>query len=159
VIVQAKVARPRGEAVRAGWNDAAWRRPQRQVEADLAQFYESGYSGGMEFATSTSRTWWSAGSCRNPCRVTHQRPERLNHHQRQATVGVGWDPYGDQLLLAPRKHLSTSRPSWSQCLPGLRVRTCGARLQLGSSVLFRSVLEIATGRADERDDGNCLDLA
>jgi hypothetical protein len=49
VIFQGKVARPRGEAVRAGWNDAAWGRPHRQVEADLAQFYESGYSGGIAF--------------------------------------------------------------------------------------------------------------
>jgi hypothetical protein len=49
VIFQRKVARPRSEAVRAGWNDAAWGRPHRQVERALAQSYESGYAGGLVF--------------------------------------------------------------------------------------------------------------
>jgi hypothetical protein len=45
VIFQRKVARPRSEVVRTGWNDAAWGRPHRQVEPALAQLYESGYAG------------------------------------------------------------------------------------------------------------------
>jgi hypothetical protein len=49
VIFQRKVARPRNDAVRAGWNDAAWGRPHRQVESELAQLYESGYAGGLVF--------------------------------------------------------------------------------------------------------------
>ena len=49
VIFQQKVARPRSEAVHAGWNDAAWGRPHRQVESALAQLYESGYAGGLVF--------------------------------------------------------------------------------------------------------------
>jgi hypothetical protein len=49
VIFQRKVARPRSEAARAGWNDAAWGQPHRQVESDLAQLYESGYAGGLVF--------------------------------------------------------------------------------------------------------------
>jgi hypothetical protein len=49
VISQGKVARPRSEAVHAGWNDAAWGRPHRQLEPALAQSYESGYAGGLVF--------------------------------------------------------------------------------------------------------------
>jgi hypothetical protein len=49
VIFQRKVARPRREAVHAGWNDAAWSRPHRQLEPALAQSYESGYAGGLVF--------------------------------------------------------------------------------------------------------------
>jgi hypothetical protein len=49
VIFQRKVARPRSEAVHAGWNDATWGRPHRQVESALAQLYESGYAGGLSF--------------------------------------------------------------------------------------------------------------
>jgi hypothetical protein len=49
VIFQAKVARPRSEAVRAGWNDAAWGRPHRRVEPAMAPSYESGYAGGLVF--------------------------------------------------------------------------------------------------------------
>ena len=49
MIFQRKVARPRSEAVHAGWNDAAWGRPHRQVEPALAQLYESGYAGGLVF--------------------------------------------------------------------------------------------------------------
>jgi hypothetical protein len=49
VIFQRKVARPRSEVVRAGWNDAVWGRPHRQVESALAQLYESGYAGGLVF--------------------------------------------------------------------------------------------------------------
>jgi hypothetical protein len=33
----------------AGWNDAAWGRPQRQVELALTQSYKSGYAGGLAF--------------------------------------------------------------------------------------------------------------
>jgi hypothetical protein len=49
VIFQPKVARPRSEAVHAGWNDAAWGRPHRRVEPALAQLYERGYAGGLVF--------------------------------------------------------------------------------------------------------------
>ena len=34
---------------RTGWNDAAWGRPHRQVESAMAQWYESGYAGGIVF--------------------------------------------------------------------------------------------------------------
>ena len=47
LIFQAKVARPRNETVRAGWNDAAWRRPHRQVEVALARSYDREYAGGL----------------------------------------------------------------------------------------------------------------
>ena len=46
---QGKVARPRYETVRVGWNDAAWGRPHRQVESALVQLYDSGYAGGLVF--------------------------------------------------------------------------------------------------------------
>ena len=49
VIFQRKVARPGYEVTRAGWNDAAWGRPHRPVEPALAQWYESGYAGGLVF--------------------------------------------------------------------------------------------------------------
>lgn len=49
VIFQRKVAWLRYEVVRAGWNDAAWGRPHRQFESDSAQYYESGYAGGVVF--------------------------------------------------------------------------------------------------------------
>ena len=49
MIFQRKVARPRSESVHAGWNDAAWGRPHRQVESALAQLYESGYAAGLVF--------------------------------------------------------------------------------------------------------------
>jgi len=39
----------RTEAIRAGWNDAAWGRPHRAVLGPLAHFYEVGYSGGLVF--------------------------------------------------------------------------------------------------------------
>ena len=96
MIFQRKVARPRIEAVRAGWNDAAWGRPQRQVEADLAQFYESGYSGGMIFRHKQQSDLVERSVASKPLPHTHQQPERLNHHPRQATGGVGRELYGDQ---------------------------------------------------------------
>ncbi len=49
MIFQRKVARPRSEAVRAGWNDAAWGRPHRQCESAETPYYESGYAGGLVF--------------------------------------------------------------------------------------------------------------
>jgi hypothetical protein len=49
VIFRGKVARPRREAVRDGWNDGAWGRPHRQVEAALVQLYDSGFAGGVVF--------------------------------------------------------------------------------------------------------------
>lgn len=35
--------------VRAGWNDAAWDKPRRDVDAAAAKWYEQGYAGGMVF--------------------------------------------------------------------------------------------------------------
>ena len=49
VIFQGKVARPRGEAVRAGWNDAAWGQRPREVDPAVASLYECGYAGGLVF--------------------------------------------------------------------------------------------------------------
>ena len=57
MIFQRKVARPRREAVRAGWNDAAWGRPHRQVEPALAQSYESGYAGDWSCVRKSRRIW------------------------------------------------------------------------------------------------------
>jgi len=52
VIFQGNVARSPYEAVRAGWNDAAWGRPRRRVQTALALSYESGYAGGLVFRES-----------------------------------------------------------------------------------------------------------
>ena len=49
MICQRKVARRPSETMQAGWNDAAWGRPHRQVESALAQSYDSGYAGGLVF--------------------------------------------------------------------------------------------------------------
>jgi hypothetical protein len=43
------VPRQRRDAVRAGWNDAAWGQSRRPVEPDLAPWYEQGYEGGLVF--------------------------------------------------------------------------------------------------------------
>jgi hypothetical protein len=48
-IFQHKVARPPARTVRDGWNDAAWGRPRRDVESDVATLYERGYEGGLIF--------------------------------------------------------------------------------------------------------------
>jgi hypothetical protein len=39
----------RTTALRLGWNDAAWGRPRREVDAVLAAWYERGYVGGLAF--------------------------------------------------------------------------------------------------------------
>jgi hypothetical protein len=39
----------RGAALRAGWNDAAWGRPRRDVETAVVPWYERGYAGGLVF--------------------------------------------------------------------------------------------------------------
>jgi hypothetical protein len=36
-------------AIHAGWNDAAFGRPQRRVPEHLVRWYELGYSGGLLF--------------------------------------------------------------------------------------------------------------
>ena len=36
-------------AMRAGWNDAAWGRPRRQLADDVSRWYELGYAGGLIF--------------------------------------------------------------------------------------------------------------
>ena len=46
---QRKVAQSQSATVRAGWNDAAWGRPRRDVEAAVAPLYERGYAGGLSF--------------------------------------------------------------------------------------------------------------
>jgi len=35
--------------LRAGWNDAAWGQPRREVEAAVGPWYERGYAGGLVF--------------------------------------------------------------------------------------------------------------
>ena len=49
VIFNNLVAPGRNAAIRAGWNDAAWGRPRRDVEAAQAPWYERGYAGGLVF--------------------------------------------------------------------------------------------------------------
>jgi len=44
-----QVAQGRNAATRAGWNDGAWGRPHREVEAADAPWYERGYAGGLVF--------------------------------------------------------------------------------------------------------------
>ncbi|MDP9223879.1 MAG: hypothetical protein M3P18_08485 [Actinomycetota bacterium] len=39
----------RGAALRAGWNDAAWGQPRREVDTAVAPSYERGYAGGLVF--------------------------------------------------------------------------------------------------------------
>ena len=36
-------------ALRAGWNDAAWGQPRREIETAVAPWYERGYAGGLVF--------------------------------------------------------------------------------------------------------------
>lgn len=43
------VAPGRNAAVRAGWNDAAWGRPHRDVDAAQAPWYERGYASGLTY--------------------------------------------------------------------------------------------------------------
>jgi hypothetical protein len=38
-----------GAALRAGWNDAAWGQPRREVHPAVAPLYERGYAGGLVF--------------------------------------------------------------------------------------------------------------
>jgi hypothetical protein len=49
VIFNNQVAPGHNAAIRAGWNDAAWGRPHREVEAAQAPWYERGYAGGLVF--------------------------------------------------------------------------------------------------------------
>ena len=49
--VRRPAARPRAKAVQDGWNDAAWGRPRREVEVDVARWYEQGYQGGLIYRT------------------------------------------------------------------------------------------------------------
>src|ERR1041385_5851415 len=44
-----QVASGRNAALRAGWNDAAWGRPHRELEAAQAPWYERGYAGGLVY--------------------------------------------------------------------------------------------------------------
>ncbi len=47
VIYDRQVARK--AALRAGWNDAAWGQPRREVEPAVTPWYERGYAGGLVF--------------------------------------------------------------------------------------------------------------
>jgi len=49
VIFNHQVAPGQDAAVRAGWNDAAWGRPHREVETAQTPKYERGYAGGLVF--------------------------------------------------------------------------------------------------------------
>ena len=49
MIFNHQVAPGRNAAVRAGWNDAAWGLPHREVETVQAPWYERGYAGGLVF--------------------------------------------------------------------------------------------------------------
>ena len=49
MIFNHQVAPGRNAAVRAGWNDAAWGLPHRELEAAQVPWYESGYAGGLVF--------------------------------------------------------------------------------------------------------------
>ena len=49
MIFNNQIAPGRNAAIRAGWNDAAWGRPHREVEAARAPWYERGYAGGLVF--------------------------------------------------------------------------------------------------------------
>ena len=44
-----QVASGRNAALRAGWNDAAWGQPHRELEAAQAPWYERGYAGGLVY--------------------------------------------------------------------------------------------------------------
>jgi hypothetical protein len=48
VIFDRRVGRG-GAALRAGWNDAAWGQPRREMETAVAPWYERGYAGGLVF--------------------------------------------------------------------------------------------------------------
>ncbi len=42
-------------ALRAGWNDAAWGQPRREVDTAVAPWYERGYAGGLVFRQKRER--------------------------------------------------------------------------------------------------------
>ena len=49
MIFNYRVAPGRNAAIRAGWNDAVWGRPYREVGAAQAPWYERGYAGGLVY--------------------------------------------------------------------------------------------------------------
>ena len=49
MIFNHQVAPGRSAAVRAGWNDAAWGQPHRELGAAQALWYQRGYAGGLAF--------------------------------------------------------------------------------------------------------------
>ena len=49
VLFNYRVAPGRNAAIRAGWNDGAWGRPQRAVNTIQAPWYQRGYEGGLIF--------------------------------------------------------------------------------------------------------------
>jgi len=48
-------------ALRAGWNDAAWGQPRREMETAVAPWYERGYAGGLVFRQKREQGHISAG--------------------------------------------------------------------------------------------------
>ena len=85
VIFQQKVARPRSEVVRAGWNDAAWGRPHRQVDRALAQSYESGYAGGLDFREKQQADLLERAVVSRPLPRAHPQPEPQHRHTTTCT--------------------------------------------------------------------------
>ena len=49
VLFNYRVAPGRNAAIRTGWNDGAWGRPQRAVNAIQAPWYHDGYNSGLIF--------------------------------------------------------------------------------------------------------------
>jgi hypothetical protein len=49
VIFNYQVAPGRNAAVLAGWNDAAWGRPHRDLKKVQVAWYDHGYAGGLIF--------------------------------------------------------------------------------------------------------------
>jgi len=49
VIFNHQVAPGPSAAILAGWNDAAWGRPHRELGALQARWYERGYAGGLVY--------------------------------------------------------------------------------------------------------------
>jgi len=64
VIAQGTLAQQRHTALRVGWNDAAWGQQRHATDADLAPWYERGYTGGLIFRQkrSSDRAYGTSGA-------------------------------------------------------------------------------------------------
>ena len=49
MIFNRQVAPGPNAAILAGWNDAAWGRPHREVDTVQARWYERGFAGGLVY--------------------------------------------------------------------------------------------------------------